>query len=241
MARKKKALIAPTSKSSDKEIVNFLSSINKKLSGYYKVAGDDVGEQMSDRVQQVLTFKKWLKDGKGVEEETLPLVDGKIALRKKEDKLAAIHYIRKVLERQEAKIEESRAVALSKGETFDEDLRSKTITETLSAIPTVQEKIKKVEDDLKVDDRAVSGEKLVQGEKEKKRDFNKRAKEMAIRELQARAIAVYEDSFSEVISKLYEEYGANYDIIQQLDTQRWTGELMEEANLRAMGIHVTRR
>lgn len=241
MTRKKKAAIIPTSKSSDKEIVNFLSSINKKLSGYYNVAGDDVGEQMSGRVQQVLTFKKWLKNGQGVEEETLPLTDGKIALRKKEDKLAAIHYIRKVLERQEAKIADSKATAIAAGESFDDSMRSKTITETLSAIPTVQEKIKKVEDDLMGINRSVTYEHLTQGETEKKRSFNRRAKEMAIRELQARAVAVYEDDFSEVISKLYEEYGANVDIIDQLRSQRWTGELMEEANLRAMGIHVTRR
>lgn len=241
MARKKKADVIPTSKSSDKEIVSFLSSINKKLSGYYNVAGEDVGEQMSGRVQQVLTFKKWLKNGQGVEEETLPLIDGKIALRKKEDKLAAIHYIRKVLERQEAKIAESRAIAIAAGESFDDSMRSKTITETLSAIPTVQEKIKKVEDDLMGINRSVTYEHLAQGETEKKRSFNRRAKEMAIRELQARATAVYEDDFSEVISKLYEEYSSNADIIEQLRSQRWTGEIMEEANLRAMGIHVTRR
>lgn len=241
MARKKKAVIAPTSKSSDKEIVNFLSSINKKLSGYYNVAGEDVGEQMSGRVQQVLTFKKWLTGGKGVEEETLPLVDGKIALRKKEDKAAAINYIRKVLERQEAKIAESKATAIAAGESFTDDMRSKTITETLTAIPTVQEKIKKVEDDLMGINKSVTYEHLAQGENEKKRSFNRRAKEMAIREMQARAVQVYEDDFSEVISKLYEEYGANVDIIEQLRSQRWTGEIMEEANIRAMGIHVTRR
>lgn len=241
MARKKKVDVIPTSKSSDKEIINFLSNINKKLSGYYNVAGDDVGEQMSGRVQQVLTFKKWLKSGQGVEEETLPLVDGKIALRKKADKLAAVYYVRKVLDRQEAKIAESKATAIAAGEAFDDSMRSKTITETLAAIPTVQEKIKKVEDDLMSIDRSVSQEYLAQGDSEKKRSFNRRAKEMAIREMQARATTVYEDDFSEVISKLYEEYGANVDIIEQLRSQRWTGEIMEEANIRAMGIHVTRR
>lgn len=241
MARKKKAAIIPTSKSSDKEIVNFLSSINKKLSGYYNVAGDDVGEQMSGRVQQILTFDRFNKGGQGYTEEKLPLVDGKIALRKKEDKLAAVHYIRMVLERQENKTEEAKTKMATIGKTFTEDMRAKTITETLSAIPTVQEKIKKVEEDLAIDNRSFSGEKLVQGENEKKRSFNKRAKEMAIREMQARATTVYEDEFSDVISKLYEEYGSNLDIIEQLRSQRWTGEIMEEANIRAMGIHVTRR
>lgn len=241
MARKKKAVIAPTSKSSDKEIVSFLSSINKKLSGYYNVAGEDVGEQMSGRVQQILTFDRFNKGGQGYTEEKLPLVDGKIALRKKEDKLAAVHYIRMVLERQENKTEQAKTKMAAIGKTFTEDMRAKTITETLSAIPTVQEKIKKVEEDLAIDNRSFSGEKLVQGEEEKKRDFNKRAKEMAVRELQARATTVYEDEFSDVISKLYEEYGSNLDIIEQLRSQRWTGEIMEEANIRAMGIHVTRR
>lgn len=232
-SRKKREPIAvPTSKSSDEEILTFLRGVNSKLSGYYKVAGEAVGEQQSARVQRLLTFDKW-KEGGGYEQEQLEMVDGKIPLRSKVDKQTAIDYVKRALRRQEEKA--------AKEKDLPDPYKAKSLTQELDAIPTVQKKIERVEEELKTK-TSYTGEKLTEREEEeKKREYARRAKEMAIREMQERATIFYEDTVSEAIQKLYDEYGPDYPLLAELRGGRWSPDTLEQVDLEAHGIHTKGR
>lgn len=220
-----------TSESTDAQIVKWLSSVNKKITGYYGV-DETVGEQFAHQVEQQLTWRKYHKGEFGVYDEwELPLVEkrGKlqIDLKTKEGKQNAVDHIRKIL-----------------AEAEDKEATS-TIQDKIDQMPTISEKRKIVEKQMTEEGKAFSTETPMgkydpvfhdQG----KRAYNKDLKEAVTREIIERATREWEDDFSDIIDLLYEDQEANNDIIAKLDGGQWTPEIMEEANVRAHGLKRTR-
>lgn len=220
-----------TSKSTDKQIVKWLSSVNKKITGYYGV-DDTVGEQFAHQVEQQLTWRKYHKGEFGVYDEwELPLEEkrGKlqIDLKTKAGKQTAIAHVRRIL-----------------AEAEDKDAES-TVQDKIDAMPTISEKRKIVEKQMTEEGKAFSTDTPMgkydpvfhdQG----KRAYNADLKEAVTREIIERATREWEDDFSDVIDLLYEDEAANNDIIAKLDGGQWTPEIMEEANVRAHGMKRTR-
>lgn len=220
-----------SAKSSDAQITRWLSSVNRKISGYYGVS-DEVGEQFARQVEQQLTWRKYSKGEFGVYDEwELPLEEkrGKlqIDLKTKLGKQTAIAHIRRIL----AEAEDKNATS--------------TIQDKLDKMPTISEKRKIVEKQMTEEGKAFSTETPMgkydpvfhdQG----KRAYNKDLKEAVTRELIERATREWDTDFSDVIDILYEDEESNSDLIERLRGGQWDPELMEESNLRAHGVKRTR-
>lgn len=220
-----------SSKSSDAQIAKWLSSINRKITGYYGVS-DEVGEQFAHQVEQQLTWRKYTKGEFGVYDEwELPLEEkrGKlqIDLKTKAGKQKAIDHIKRIL-----------------AEAEDKDAET-TIQDKIDKMPTIREKRKIVEKQMTEEGKAFSTETPMgkydpvfhdQG----KRAYNADLKEAVTRELIARATREWDDDFSDVIDLLYEDEEANSDLIERLRGGQWDPELMEESNVRAHGMKRTR-
>lgn len=220
-----------TSKSTDKQIVKWLSSVNKKITGYYGV-DDTVGEQFAHQVEQQLTWRKYKKGEFGVYDEwELPLVEkrGKlqIDLKTKAGKMEAVAHIRRIL-----------------AEAEDKEAAS-TVQDKINQMPTISEKRKIVEKQMTEEGKAFSTETPMgkydpvfhyQG----KRAYNADLKEAVTREIIERATREWEDDFSDVIDLLYEDEEANSDLIERLRGGQWDPGLMEESNVRAHGMKRTR-
>lgn len=230
MARTKKALVAPTSKSSDAEITKFLSAVNKKIRGYYSI-DEEVGAAFSNKVQNILTFNRWKTGHEGYDEEKVELKDGIIPLRSKADKQSAIDWMRRQLKYQEEAAERQTA-------QDSNYKRGKTVSEALAELDTVSEKKAKVLDQI-LEGNAVEDTtlKAFDPETDKKREWNALAKQAVINEMVARATESYDTTFSEDIDKLYEDEVANADLIDRLRNERWdASDLMEEVHVRSLGI-----
>lgn len=234
MARTRKALVAPTSKSSDKEITNFLSAVNKKIRGYYGL-DEEVGAAFSNKIQKILTFNRWKTvtstSDKPYDEEKVELKDGIIPLRSKADKQSAVDWMRKQLKYQE----DAAAKQTAQDPNYQ---RGKTVSEALASLDTISEKKAKVLDQILngngVEDTTL---KEFNPETDKKREWNAFAKQAVINEMIARATESYDTTFSEDIDKLYDDEVANSDLIDRLRTEQWdSSDLMEEVHVRSLGI-----
>lgn len=230
MARAKKVVAVPTSKSSDKEITSFLSAINKKIRGYYGI-DEEVGAAFSDKVQNILTFNRWQKGLAGYDEEKVELKDGIIPLRSKADKQNAVDWMRRQLEYQEKATERQ----LAQDSNYQ---RGKTVSESLASLDTASEKKAKVLDQIlkgnAVEDTTL---KAFDPNTDKKREWNALAKQAIINEMIARATESYDTTFSEDIDKLYEDQEANSDLIDRLRSEKWdSSDLMEEVHVRTSGM-----
>lgn len=214
------------SSSSDTAIKRMLTKVNSVIDTYRIEATGDISNeeasnvlsQASSRVQNILTF--------GPNNEKLDLVDDHVPVTQ-----AAVDYIRKVLKRQEDNE--------AKQKEKDKDYQSgKRINELLKDLPTLSKKLDQIQKQLEDSDRYhnVSDGKLVvvpEGKGHRLAIWKNR--EIALNELAARANNDYSDhKFRDVIDKLYEDQLANADIIGDLQSGKWTGELMEEANLRVI-------
>lgn len=219
------------SSSSDTAIKRMLTKVNSVIDTYRIEATSDISNeeasnvlsQASSRVQNILTF--------GPNNEKLDLVDDHVPVTQ-----AAVDYIRKVLKRQEDNE--------AKQKEKDKDYQSgKRINELLKDLPTLSKKLDQIQRQLENPEKYVnlSGERLIavpQGQGHRKAIWANRA--AALNELAARANKDWSDvKFSDVIDKIYEDQLNNADIIGELASGKWTGELMEEANLRAMGIETS--
>lgn len=230
MARTKKALVAPTSKSSDAEITKFLSAVNKKIRGYYGL-DEEVGAAFSNKVQNILTFNRWKTGHEGYDEEKVELKDGIIPLRSKADKQNAVDWMRRQLKYQE----DAAAKQTAQDPNYQ---RGKTVSESLASLDTISEKKAKVLDQILngngVEDTTL---KEFNPETDKKRSWNALAKQAVINEMIARATESYDTTFSEDIDKLYDDEVANSDLIDRLRNERWdSSDLMEEVHVRSLGI-----
>ena len=218
-----------TAQSTDAQIVKFLSSVNKKITGYYKTAGDEVGEEFAHRVEQTLSYRKYTKGEFGVYEEwELPLEEKKgklqIDLKTKLGKQTAIAHMRRVLAEAEAK------------------QAATTVQDKLEAMPTVQQKIKQVKEQL-IAQKSFSDAtlKAYKDSDMKKREYNKASKQQALTEMQYRASMTYEDDFDEVLNMMYEDEEKFSDILDKLRNGQWTGDIMEETNVAVIGFNPKRR
>lgn len=218
-----------TAQSTDAQIVKFLSSVNKKITDYYKTAGDEVGEEFAHRVEQTLSYRKYTKGEFGVYDEwELPLEEkrGKlqIDLKTKLGKQTAIAHMRRVLAEAEAK------------------QAATTVQDKLEAMPTVQQKIDKVKEQL-VAEKSFAGAKLETFENSgmKKREYNQVSKQQALTEMQYRASMTYDISFDEVVDRMYEDEEQFSDILDKLRKGQRTAEVMEEATVAVIGFKPRRR
>lgn len=234
MARTKKPLAIPTSKSTDEEITKFLSAINKKIRGYYSM-DEDVGEAFSNKIQKILTFNRWKTvtstSDKPYDEEKVELKDGIIPLRSKEDKKNAADWLKRQLKYQE----DAAAKQIAQDPKYK---RGKTVSEALADLDTISEKKKKVLDQI-LEGNGVEDTTLKEfnPKTDKKREWNAFAKQAVINEMVARATESYDTTFSEDIDKLYEDQVANSDLIDRLKSEQWdASDLMEEVHVRALGI-----
>ena len=219
-----------TAQSNDAQIVKFLSSVNKKITGYYKTAGNEVGEEFAHRVEQTLSYRKYTKGEFGVYEEwELPLEEKKgklqIDLKTKLGKQTAIAHMRRVLAEAEAK------------------QAATTVQDKLEAMPTVQQKIEQVKEQL-IAQKSFSDATLKAYEDSdmKKREYNKASRQQALTEMQYRASMDYSDTdFDEVLDMMYEDEEQFSDILGKLRKGQWTGDIMEEANVAVIGFNPKRR
>ena len=219
------------SQSSDAAIRRMLTKVNSVIDTYRIEATDRISNeeaagvlsQAASRVQNILSF--------GPANESINLVNEHVPVTS-----SSIDYIRTVLKRQE----DAEATQLAKDSTYK---AGKKINELLKDLPTLAKKINEIQKQLENPEKYVnlSGEKLIavpQGQGHRKAIWANRA--TALNELVARANRDWSDTkFSDVIDKLYEDQLNNGDIIDALSSGKWTGELMEEANLRAMGIETS--
>ena len=228
--RKIKAI---TSSSSDKDIMNLIQTINAKGRGYYNAKDLDneqkeaLGDQFMGRVQNLLSYRN----------TSLPLSeanDGRLFIPKKKE---SVDYIRSVLKKQE----EFEAAQKAIDSSFT---RNKTLAENLQELKTYTEKIKSIQDDLAKDTYTPFSDAVLRKPekgmtKEQKQDIKRLNRDAAIKEAYARATHAWEkdDKFEDVIDKLYamgDLNGAN-EVISELQTGKWTGDLMERANVVAYG------
>lgn len=225
-----------TSSSSNAQITKWLSSVNRKISGYYAV-DDEVGEQFAHQVKSQLTWRKYTVGGSFGEytEWELPLEErnGKlqIDIKTKAGKIRAIDHIRKVLREEEEKEATS------------------TIQDKIDSMASISEKKQTVKKQLEEGKAYTEEGKSFgtmmswydeDGNKRTKREYNNAFNQAIINEMIERARRDWEDDFSDVIDLLYEDEETNADIIAKLDGGQWTAEIMEEANVRAIGIKPTR-
>lgn len=222
-----------TSKSSDKDIAKLIQRINNKINSYYNASdlGSDtevVAENFVNRVQNLLTFES----AKFTNKLELVEKDGKYYIPKTKE---SIDWFKDTLSRQEKAREEQS----NKDETYKP---GRTLTQQLDALRTFNETVKKTQEDLNDPDKAnysnavllEPNKKATKEEKEAIKEINRKE---AVREIIARAEHVYTESISDTIDKLYEDQVKNADLIAQLGaSEKWTGELLEEVNLRAEGI-----
>lgn len=215
-----------TSQSSDAAIKRMLNKVNSVIDTYRIEATDTISNeeasnvlsQASSRVQNILTF--------GPNNEKLDLVDDHVPVTQ-----AAVDYIRKVLKRQE----DNEAKQKEKDKDYKPGFR---INELLKDLPTLSKKLDQIQKQLADPEKYnnVSEGKLIvvpQGQGHRKAIWQNRA--TALNELVARANKDYSETpFGDVIAKLYDDAEANADIIGDLQSGKWTGELMEEANLRVI-------
>lgn len=137
----------------------------------------------------------------------------------------------------------------------DGNLVNKSIIEQFESIPTLDKRLKQIEKQIKSNDitnansdvsiapvpRITSKDrKDPQVLEAKKRDIETRKaynRQQSIDEMISRALMQYDTSFGEDIEKLYEDKDKYSDLIERLNrSERWTGELMEEVHLAALGI-----
>lgn len=137
----------------------------------------------------------------------------------------------------------------------DGNLVNRSIIEQFESIPTLDKKLKQIEKQIKDKDITNANDdvsiapvpritakdrKDPQALEAKKRDIETRRaynRQQSIDEMISRAMMQYDTSFGEDIEKLYEDRDKYSDLIQRLNrSERWTGELMEEVHLAALGI-----
>jgi len=225
MARAKKNI---TSKSSDKDILNFIQAINAKMRTYQDKSLSNeqkelFGESIANRVQNLLKFEK--KN----ETEQIPLAKGVNGAYIPKD-MNTVKYLRDVLTRQEAARE-------SEGITPDDEGYT-TISTQLNNLLTFKEKLKKTEEQLKDENyqkrqfdetaKVIVDPKLTKAQKKANRDA-------ALKELTARYKYDWsqEGNFGDAIDKIYEM--GDQELIDDLRNGKWTGDLMEEVNVKAFG------
>lgn len=222
-----------TSKSSDKDIKKFIQRINNKINSYYNASNlradtEVVAENFVTRVQNLLTFETTKFTNK------LELVekDGKYYIPKTKE---SVDWFKDTLGRQERAREEQ----TNKDETYKP---GRTLAQQLDELRTFNETIKKTQEDLNDPDKAsYSNAVLLEPNKNATKEEKATIKEInrreAVKEIIARAEHVYTESISDTIDKLYEDQVKNADLIEKLGaSEKWTGELLEEVNLRAEGI-----
>ena len=225
-----------TSTSSDAQITKWLSTVNRKISGYYAI-DDEVGERFAHQIETQLTWRKYTVGGEFGEysEWELPLVErnGKlqIDIKTKVGKQIAIDHIKKVLREEEEKEAAS------------------TIQDKIDSMSSVAEKKqivkKQLEEGKAYTEEGKSFGTMMswydeEGNKRTKREYNSAFNQAIINEMIERARRDWEDDFSDVLDILYEDEETNADVIAKLKGGQWTAEIMEEANARTIGIKPTR-
>lgn len=224
-----------TSKSSNAAIKKMIKKVNSVIDTYRIPASPDISnaeassvlDYTASKVQKILSF-----DVKG---EKLSLVDNHIP---ETDESA--EYIRKVLKRQEDADAVSKEQAKNKGKTYVE---SKKLNELLKAIPTFSKKIDEIQKQLENTEKYVNisgGQLVAVPEHQGKNIARRQNRDIALKELVARSNHDWksEGKIEDMIDRLYDDQEGNADLIAELNSGKWDGELIEKVNLRAMGIDV---
>lgn len=224
-----------TSESTDAKIKAMLKKVNDAIATYKIPSTPDwsasdveaIVDQAKGRVQNILTFIKG--DGKV---EQIKVGDKGIPLTQE-----SIDYVKNVLKRQEE--------AEAKQKAIDPDFKAgKKINELLKEFPTFSKKLDEIQDQLRHPEMYEhlgkdEDVKVVDVPKGKGKIVTARAnRKAATIEMIARATHTWEDKIQDVIDKLYEDESQNGDIIDELRSGKWTGDLLERANMRAMGIDI---
>lgn len=218
------------STSSDTAIKRMLNKVNSVIDTYRisatdKISNDEAAavlDYASNKVQSILSF-----DVKG---ERLNMVDNHIPVTDE-----SVEYIRKVLKRQE----EAEATQKEKHPDFK---AGKHINELLKDLPTFSKKVDQIQKQLEETEKYknLSGgtlQAVPEGAGHRKAIWANR--ETATLELVARATYNFKEiDIDEVLNKLYEDKSANQDIIDDLNAGKWTGEVLERANLRYLGLDI---
>lgn len=249
MAKAKK-MAGLTSSASDKEIKQFIQALNRKISSYkpqdskfigprteYDIdASNAIYENFVGRVEAITHFNKWNKGGNGYTEVGIDLKEGKNGYYLPQTK-ETVDYIRDTLKTQEAAAERQK----QKDPNY---VPGKNITESLAALPTMNEKLDTITEQLIDPDRdnltsVVLVDPKTLPTKKEQRLAAQQNRAAAYAELQARAVEKFDTSFEEDIDALYEDKQANQDLIDKLKTEKWdASDLMEEVHMRALGIDV---
>lgn len=221
------------SASSNKELLDLIGRVNNKIRSYYKndMLGSDtevVAENFVGRVQNLLSFES------GKFSNTLDLKKkGNSYYIPKNQK--SVDWLRDTLGKQEL----ARANQKIKDPNY---VAGKSIAEQLDDLRTFSETVKKTQKDLEDPNKASYSDAVIihprkGASKEERAAVKELNRQAAVNEIIARAEHVYTESISDAIDKLYEDRVKNADIIAALNShEKWTGELLEEVNLRAEGI-----
>lgn len=247
MAKAKK-MAGLTSSASDKDIKKFIQALNRKISSYkpndskfigprteYDIdASNAIYENFVNKVEAITHFNKWNKGGNGYTEVGIDLKEGKNGYYLPQTK-ESIEYIRDTLKTQEAAAEKQK----QKDPNY---VPGKNITESLAALPTMNEKLDTIADQLIDPNRdnlttpVVVDPKTLPTKKEQ-RLAAQQNRAAAYAEMQARAMETYDTTFEDDIDALYEDKQANQDLIDRLKTEKWdSSDLMEEVHMRSLGI-----
>lgn len=219
--RLKKDYFNVTSSSTDKQIKDMLKKVNYAISTYNIPSSsdwsiediNDIVNQAISRVSNILTFVK----GNGIIEE-LELKNGKIPITQE-----SADYIRNVLNRQEKD-------EILQKQIDSEYISGKKINDLLRDFPTFAKKISQIQNQLSNPDKYENLSDY------KENESSSPTRKDATLELIARAQHTWDEDISDVIEKLYEDVNKNNDIIEELRSGKWTGDLLERANLIALGI-----
>lgn len=233
-----------TSTSTDDQIKAMLKKVNDILKTYQIPSTPDwsdkdvekIVDRAKGRVQNILSFIK----GNG-EIEKIDVGDKGIPLTQE-----SIDYVKTVLKRQED-------VELKQKAKDPSFVAGKKLNDLLKEFPTFSKELDKIQEQLKDPDKYEhigkdTDVKVVDVPKGKGRIIAMRAnKKAATMEMIARAYYKPTEDIKDVIQKLYEDqkqsgdYTKHIDLLDELRDGKWTGDLLDRVNLRAMGIDIDDR